>query len=329
MTALEELSRSRLSRNLLISLLLGFVLVVALALYADVRALGASVLAFDFRRLPLVLLLVLGNYWLRFLKWHSYLKALEIRVAPRPSIIIFLSGLLLSVTPGKMGELLKSALLKKSYGVPVTTSAPIVFAERATDFLALILLSLVGVLSFGYGGGVITAVASVMALMFAYLASSRLSLATIRLFARLPLVGRVAPRLEELYVSTALLIRPRLFLWTTGLGVVGWSLEAVAFLVILGGFPGVSVEFGVVVFIYAFSTIFGAITMLPGGLFATEGSMVGLLQEVFAVVPDPALAAGATILVRLCTLWFAVLVGAAAYALYLHGIRNGGKSSGT
>ena len=46
--------------------------------------------------------------------------------------------------------------------------------------------------------------------------------------------------------------------------------------------------------------------MLPGGLGTTEASMTGLL--VFHDIPLSA-AATATILIRACTLWFAVLVG--------------------
>jgi glycosyltransferase 2 family protein len=315
-SAVARTQGKRLRRSLVISLLLGLALCVVLAFYADAQKLGAGILSFDFVRLPLILLLVFGNYVLRFFKWHGYLLALHIRVPLGQSVLIFLSGLLLSVTPGKLGELLKSALLKQSYDVPVTTSAPIVFAERVTDFLALITLSLFGVLTFGYGLKVVAGTALVLVLMLTYLASQRLSLATIRLFARLPGGSRVAPRLEELYGSTVRLIRPLLLVWTTVLSVIAWSLEAVAFCLILGGFDGIVVEVGTAFFIYAFATIFGAVTMLPGGLFATEGSMVALLQEVFRMVPDAATATAATLLLRLSTLWFGVLVGGVAYTLY-------------
>lgn len=307
---------TKLQRNLLLSLLLGMLLLVGLALYADVSQLSASMLAFDWLWLPVVLALTLGNYAIRYVKWHSYLGCLRLAVPPGPSALVFLSGLLLSVTPGKLGELLKSALLKESYAIPVTTTAPIVFAERLTDFLALILLTLFGVMSSGYGVAVIVATAATMAVILVFLASRRLSLGTIRLIERLPGVGRIAKKLEELYDSVSRLIRPWPLFWTTLLSTAGWFLECVGFWLVLNGFPGVTAELGTATFIYAFATIFGAVTMLPGGLFATEGSMVGLLQEVFKIVPAAATASAATLLIRFCTLWFAVLVGAVAFALY-------------
>ncbi|MCK7516981.1 MAG: flippase-like domain-containing protein [Ignavibacteriales bacterium] len=43
-----------------------------------------------------------------------------------------------------MGELLKSYLVKQVNGTSISKTAPIVFAERATDFLSLTILALAG-----------------------------------------------------------------------------------------------------------------------------------------------------------------------------------------
>ena len=47
--------------------------------------------------------------------------------------------------------------------------------------------------------------------------------------------------------------------------------------------------------------------MIPGGLVVTEGGIIGLL-ELFGVKLNQA--ATVTLVVRLCTLWFAVFLGA-------------------
>lgn len=62
-----------------------------------------------------------------------------------------MSGLVMSVTPGKMGELLKSYLVKQVNGTSISKTAPIVFAERATDFLSLTIMALIGAYYFNYG----------------------------------------------------------------------------------------------------------------------------------------------------------------------------------
>ena len=53
----------------------------------------------------------------------------------------------------------------------------------------------------------------------------------------------------------------------------------------------------------------GAVSFLPGGLGGTEATMVGLLAWSGMALPD---AVAATVLIRVCTLWFAVLLGVAA-----------------
>ena len=80
------------------------------------------------------------NYFLRFVRWSYYLYVLEIKLPLASSALVFLSGLAMSITPGKTGEVLKSYLLRDRTGVPVSTSLPAVVMERLTDLVAVILL---------------------------------------------------------------------------------------------------------------------------------------------------------------------------------------------
>src|SRR5690349_3087003 len=100
---------------------------------------------------PLVLALSFCNYIARFFKWEYYTKTLNIQIERKMSFLIFLSSFIMSITPGKVGEVFKSYLLKEYNGTSISKSAPKVFAERITDFLSLVLLSMTGALMFGYG----------------------------------------------------------------------------------------------------------------------------------------------------------------------------------
>ena len=56
--------------------------------------------------------------------------------------------------------------------------------------------------------------------------------------------------------------------------------------------------------------------MMPGGIGLTEVSLTGLLVKISCETPiQTSLAAAATIIIRLCTLWFAVVVGIIASAM--------------
>ena len=67
------------------------------------------------------------------------------------------------------------------------------------------------------------------------------------------------------------------------------------------------------IFVYAFSTIAGAITMLPAGLGVTEGSLTYLLIT-RGIAKDTAVAS--TFIIRVVTLWFAIAVGIISLSFY-------------
>jgi len=106
-----------------------------------------------------------------------------------------------------------------------------------------------------------------------------------------------------------LLTAPSAVLVAVVLGTLAWLSEGVALWVILQGLDIEAVELLRALPIYAAATLVGAISTLPGGLIGTEGSMVALLQQ--AGMTKVAASTG-TLLVRLVTLWFAVIVGLVA-----------------
>ena len=125
-------------------------------------------------------------------------------------------------------------------------------------------------------------------------------------------IGRVAPRLHAAYDSLALLLHPRNLLVPTLLALLSWSLECLSLWVILQGF-GQSTSVSLCAFFYATSTLIGALIPVPGGLGFTEGA---LEQQMIHTGGVPrGVSTAAMILVRLATLWFAVLVGFVALSL--------------
>jgi hypothetical protein len=133
-------------RRLLLSILLAVVVFGGLLAYGDARRMSSSLHDFRWELVPLLLLLSLGNYLLRFAKWHYYVRQVGERdVSVRDNLLVFFSGLGMVITPGKVGEWVKSYFLKEMHATPVTRSAPILLAERLTDALALLIIAAAGV----------------------------------------------------------------------------------------------------------------------------------------------------------------------------------------
>jgi len=295
-------------RKVLYAMLFGVCVYFGLALYSGLGKIRESLAIFHVETFAMACGLAFGNYFLRFLKWEFYLARLGIRGVPKlDSFLTFFCGFVLTVTPGKVGEVFKSLVLFETHQVPMTKTAPIVVAERATDVIGIVALIVFG--SLGFSGGLLWAgigSALVLALVVT-VGSKKLSMALIGLVGRMPgRIGKIAPKLEAAYESLALMLRFRNLIFPSILSAAAWTLECLALWVILGGF-GQSTSIPLATFFYATSTLVGAIVPVPGGLGVTESALMGQMTEIGHV--ERGIATAAMILVRFATLWFAVVLG--------------------
>ena len=306
-------------RRFLIGVLLGVAVVSVVIVLSDREALLDAAASFDKRLLPLILLLTLGNYALRFVKWEYYLGRVGVsNMSTGSSALIFASGFSMSMTPGKVGEFLKSLLVRARTGVGMTRTLPVVFAERLTDGLSMVVLSTVGLLAFRVGWPLFLLMAAVLGAILALIQQQALVESILnRLRSTRFLEGRI-DELVELYRSTRTLLRPRPLALMTALSSLSWFLECIVLYVILRGL-GFEHSWNLLLaatFVFATSAWLGGASLLPGGLGATEASAAALLV---VTVDDPAMtgtvAAAATLILRFATLWFGVGVGLAALAV--------------
>ncbi|GAP14111.1 conserved hypothetical protein [Longilinea arvoryzae] len=306
----SALSMQSVRKKLFPGLILGVLVLVGLALLGDLRQVQKSILTFDWRLYPLALLFTLGNYTLRFIKWHFYLGQIGIRkFSPAESLRLFVAGFPLAVTPGKVGEVLKGVWLNQKTGVPVGRAISVVVAERISDGMAVLMLSVAGILAYPRYW---PAFALILALLLSVIVISQIrpaALAVLGWIERLPLANRAAHGLREFYEGSYTLFRPGPTLLAVGLGTISWLGEGIGFyLILLGlGLPQSLQLAATAVFILAFATVIGAVSALPGGLGASEASIAGMLTLLLGL--EPATATTATLLIRLATLWFGVGLG--------------------
>src|SRR4029077_12374559 len=114
-------------------------------------------------------------------------------------------GFVMSVTPGKVGEVFKSLLLYEARGVSIARTAPIVIAERLTDLIALVLLTAMGSLAFEHGVPIAAGGAVLVSGILVVCAYRPLGEALLRLGERIKPIGRIAHKLREAYESLLLM----------------------------------------------------------------------------------------------------------------------------
>lgn len=310
-------------RNRIIAgLAIGFVIYASLLLLINTEALIAELHHYPWVLLVPVVLLKFVSWFFRFLEWHYFLGVVGARdrLPLFDSVVLFIAGFSMAVSPGKVAEVLKAVVLKVKTGVPIAAGTSVVIAERVVDGLAVIVLAfgalLLGREHINLGGfapliylsaGLLTAgliAVRIRVLMHFFLDQSK----------RLPLVRRLYAWLVTFYESSYDIFKLRHLLPTTGFGMIAALGDAIGFVIILAGFglePSWTLFLQAVVIICLSSAI-GAFSGVPNGAGVTEVSVGAMLMVVVAPY-HPALtlaaAAAAALVEGFFHKWFRVFVG--------------------
>jgi glycosyltransferase 2 family protein len=304
---------TRSTRRLITALLLAVALYGVAVAYNGFGEMRHSLGAFQWSAFAGAVVLASMNYLLRFVRWDYYLKLLDVRgVSKWDSLLLFLSGFVLTITPGKVGEVFKSAVLNQTHGVPIARTAPVVIAERLTDLIGVVALIFLGSIGFESGGywaiaGAAIIVVALVGVMWKLPLDYLLGWVT-----RHARFGRFAPKLREAIDSLRLLAGPSAIAWPMVLSIVAWACEGVALWVLLVGFR-TKAPLLLSVFFYETASLAGALIPIPGGLGVVEGMIHEQLVRLGGA--STTVATASMILIRLATLWWAVVVGFIALAI--------------
>jgi uncharacterized protein (TIRG00374 family) len=296
--------RGSVWRKIVIVVAIAAVFYFLLVVLSDIDKVAEAAKQFEWLYVLPVIGLVLGNYLIRCERWNQYLRKVRLGLPRRRSYWLFLSGLSMSITPVKAGEAVKAVLLRLEKGAQVERGIAIVFAERMTDMTGMVLLIALGSYAFSYGQVSVIVVVVAVLCVLAILTSDK-AMARLIAFFKKGRLAKLGSMLETATKDAKALLSGRSLVIGTLLGALAWAAECVAFYLILEG-CSIDVSMLEAVFIYSFSSVIGALSMLPGGMGTTEATMLGLLVLLDV---SASTASFAVILTRVCTLWFAVAIG--------------------
>jgi uncharacterized protein (TIRG00374 family) len=253
----------------------------------------------------LCLLSALCGYIIRTIKWNYSLKQVDAFVPIKPCSEIFFIGTAFSVTPGKLGELIKSYYLKKLYNIEVSRTIPIIFADHLTTLIAWLIF--IGFTFHAFTTSYRTIIIIFVMILLALYVIKNQSVMNylIKLITNFRFSLKYRNNLAELYDSTRALLNNRRLVITILLSLASSFTECFPLFLLLNSL-GNDVSLTESIFIVALSTIAGTLSLIPGGIGVLEGSVIGLL--IFVGV-DASLAISISILERLVVLWFGVLIG--------------------
>lgn len=288
--------------------LLAFVLVMGIALISsgwDDAALVIGQLSVG--KIAALLGLAALHYAIRAWRWHWLVRASGVQTRFSQNLVHLLGGFAMTATPGRLGELIRLRWLKKETGHAFTRLVPIAFADRAIELGSMLLLVL-GVLAFGsLGTGSVWILITVTTGLVIVVCQPRLlEVCVLWLWQA---VGhrkaRLFAKLRRMIHQLRNVMRPTVLVPILVIGVLGWASEGIAFWLLLGWLD-TSLPLATATAIFMVAILAGALSGLPGGLGGTEATGVALL--VLQAVPFET-AVLAILIIRVTTLWFAVLVG--------------------
>ena len=262
------------------------------ALYAifliisDLQIVLDKIQNFNTDYLPIILSIVILSWLIVFLRWRILLQNFNIHIPVKDSVLIFLSGFAMDITPGKVGQLLKSQLLKEKFDIPRKNTIPVIILEQLYSAVGLVIVGMFGIWFFGLG--IYILIIAIILLVFIFLLiSSKQFFNKVNNFKFISRFGITSDSHEALRSS----IRGKIFVY------------------VLTSFEITSLNFLTMLSIYTSSIILGFISFLPLGIGVVESSLAGFLTLEGI---DISISLTAVILIRIFTRWIGVSVGFAS-----------------
>ena len=293
--------------NRLILVLVAVVGIYAIFLFiSDYNIISEKISNFKINYLPLILFLVSASWIPLFIKWHFLLKNCEIHVPLKKSILVFLSGPVFEITPGQIGALVKSQLLKTSCNTPRTKTVPIVVIEKVYDLIGAVLASIIGIVILGMDFYLIIIAILVLATIFFFVYYRPASEIFFKQITKRKFFSKYVENISDFYEIVHKSTNVKVATICILLALTYWFMISAAAYYTLIAFDINILDYLKVLAIYASSTLLGAISFIPAGIGITEGSITGLftLNGI-----DISTALILSVMIRVLTLWYTVGVG--------------------
>lgn len=293
-----------------IPLLVGVAAILALVLAIDPASFAVAIKRFNVALLPAIVAVSVAYYVLQGIRWHYLLVDVGIRMRMRDVVLLTLAGQATSLLP--LGELTRAVLVAEAANAEFGAAVAAETVQELLYMFVLILFAIPGLLAIPHAlGGIVVVIVFIIGIL------AGLTWCPLYRWLRLavsktPLIKRTLHQVDEIHNDLTILMRKP--------GTLGWSwlsaLQAAAFITTLwlvaqAVAPG-QLSWVNAALVFAVSSVAGLLSLIPGGIGAYEGSIIGLLVSLGI---NPGVAAAIAILQRLASQGVATAVGFITYEI--------------
>jgi len=282
---------------------------------SDITILSKKSIDFKFEFLPVIFLLVTCSWIPVYIRWSLLLQNVNVKIPTKQNIAIFLSALALGMTPGKIGELIRSQLLKTKFGISRTKTAPLVYVEKLYDLVGAIIISISSLWFFPEAGYIIVVGIILLVIVFILIRNRNLFYKFSNLLFKFKKAEKFFGPILQSYEVIKNSTRGKIAIFASLLSISHWLIISLAVYFVLLAFGINNLNFLAVVTTYTTAIILGVMSFLPAGIGVAEGSLVGLLSIQGLEISTTLVL---VILIRFFTLWYAVIVGLVTMKLINH-----------
>ena len=291
----------------IISVVIITIIIYAVFLFmSDLDKISDKIFNFKLEFLPIIIGLVVFSWIISYSRWNILLKNQNIHIPHSLNFQIFLVGGALGITPGKIGELFKSQILKEKFNIPRTKTAPLFIVEKFLDLVSAMIVTLIGIWFIPEIGYLAIVGLMISVLLFKILTSKKFFNQTLNFLNKIKFLKKYLEPLSSSHeILSKTLYSKKMFLLLI-LSFFYWIIIGCAAFFVIEGFGFSIGSILNIISTYSSSLVIGALSFIPGGIGIAEGSLIGLLT--FQGI-DISEAIVIVVVIRIFTLWFSTITG--------------------
>jgi len=244
------------------------------------------------------------GYFFRAFRWVVMLRFMGMRISLSKNLVIYFTGYAFTMTPGKLGEAVRSKYLEDEFNFSPSKTIPTIFAERYYDVIGVLAVAFLSVGAIKTENPLVF-LSVVLLVAFYFGVKKRFAKKILSPLSKIKRLDKLNVKLMEYLETVEMLMKPRIFIASSSITILSWFVEAIGAYYIFEAF-GINLGLSESIFIYVITSLIGAASFLPGGVGGTEGSLLGLLllkgHEYNEVL-------GPVLMIRIFALWYVIVIG--------------------
>ena len=293
---------------------------IGIAIFGGIGQVVSTILHSNLYLYALAFASVFLGYLVSFGKWAYFMRKLHVKVPLKKNLAVYLSLYSMDLTPGKIGRVVTAYTMSRIAKIKVFNVLPIVAMDTVTDFLGAAIVALAAAIYFNQFLWIVV-VADLVSIFPAFFVINDWFFRILqKAFKKSSYLDMITMYGEEYFSSQSKLNKPRVYLVSlmfTIPSAILYSLALYFVIMAVTQVPHIGAvappPLGHTVLIYYTAQVVGSMTSLPGNIGVTDGVLVATLNSVLGF--NNYTSSAITIMTRIATLWFGVLIGG-AFLLY-------------